>query len=506
MVECPDNDEFYDCLEKFLHLSHCPLHREQAQAKFASWKQLRTALALRPEEAPARQYRDSTESGEREVPAVSGLVFRAPAGDRPMTPQAQTEESAIPAFDLRREGRADSPTREQRQDGDSDSESSEHGTEQDLGRYINRTRGSKSKLIHQIHAPFTARDKEVGVVYALKHVTNPGFFKVGWSRHSAATRLVQHANCYGNNTELIYESLRLRGAFKVEKLVHATLREKQMLVIECRSCEVCHKEWFRATRNEVETTIKAWIKFVQSGAYRNDKLSEVGQAYMDMLVDLSPERIELLLQDSEDLSNQSSGQAASAGSLGRLAAPPTDLAAQPDGRAAATVETALAEDSFSARPSVWAQGHQRPQSLPFDVSGSGIFDSPIKEPVQDTAAQDVAGTRLRRSKSRAPRERSRSRIDSAKEMVRRVARRSSRPALPATDASREEVHDTDIVRDEGRIVEIFENTWQQLYARELRDSREDAVPDAEDVRPVTDWTPRIGSGQFFQRHWREARP
>jgi hypothetical protein len=53
------------------------------------------------------------------------------------------------------------------------------------------------------------------------------------------------------------------GGQKIEALVHATLRAKAGRILSCKTpkCHTQHKEWFKATREEVKAYIRVWKRF-----------------------------------------------------------------------------------------------------------------------------------------------------------------------------------------------------------------------------------------------------
>ncbi|RBR17309.1 uncharacterized protein FIESC28_06545 [Fusarium coffeatum] len=116
--------------------------------------------------------------------------------------------------------------------------------------------------------PIPGNQRKHGIVYVLRHTKNKGVFKVGWTEKSAIERQHQPNNCYGKNTEIIYESSKpFAGAHKAEILAHKFLGRFKLDVPECETCGKGHREWFNGEETVIRATLEAMEDFIQMPAY-----------------------------------------------------------------------------------------------------------------------------------------------------------------------------------------------------------------------------------------------
>ncbi|EHK19942.1 uncharacterized protein TRIVIDRAFT_224596 [Trichoderma virens Gv29-8] len=124
-----------------------------------------------------------------------------------------------------------------------------------------------SPVFQVISSHPTADKMREGVVYILQHKENASLFKIGWSSKSAEERLHQPNNCYGINTDIIYETKRFVGAPHAERIAQIILRHANIRVLECFKCQGGHREWFIAPRETVRETVMHVEEFLQMPAY-----------------------------------------------------------------------------------------------------------------------------------------------------------------------------------------------------------------------------------------------
>ncbi|KAL7806377.1 hypothetical protein V8C44DRAFT_339042 [Trichoderma aethiopicum] len=106
-----------------------------------------------------------------------------------------------------------------------------------------------------------------GVVYVLKHIHRPNFFKVGFTTTDARDRLKKNP-CFRRHAEIIYESrVRFLGAERAEMIIHKELESCNILLKECIKCRKGHREWFDAPVDEILDTIRKIELFVRLPAY-----------------------------------------------------------------------------------------------------------------------------------------------------------------------------------------------------------------------------------------------
>ncbi|KJK73572.1 hypothetical protein H634G_11172 [Metarhizium anisopliae BRIP 53293] len=137
-----------------------------------------------------------------------------------------------------------------------------------------------------------------GVLYILKSTEEPGNFKIGWSAFSATQRHNQPNNCYGTNTDIIYETEggKFRGAFQAERIVQVILRHRNIVVRECPICLGGHREWFRAPEKLVRDTVLCIESFMKMPAYTNQdgewKLTQEAHAILEGMCSFSIQKLE----------------------------------------------------------------------------------------------------------------------------------------------------------------------------------------------------------------------
>ncbi|KAI1057062.1 hypothetical protein LB507_002553 [Fusarium sp. FIESC RH6] len=125
-----------------------------------------------------------------------------------------------------------------------------------------------SPIIEALRTPPTPNQRKHGIVYVLRHTEHKGVFKVGWSEKTAIERKHQPNNCYGKNTEIIYESSKpFAGAYKAEILAHKFLGKFKLDVPKCEICGKRHREWFEGEETVIRGTLEAMEDFIQMPAY-----------------------------------------------------------------------------------------------------------------------------------------------------------------------------------------------------------------------------------------------
>ncbi|CAG7559342.1 unnamed protein product [Fusarium equiseti] len=116
--------------------------------------------------------------------------------------------------------------------------------------------------------PACGEQRKQGFVYVLRHTKHKEIFKVGWTRQSAIKRQQQPKNCYGKNTEIIYESSKpFAGAHKAELLAHKFLASQNLQIIKCEACGKTHREWFKGEETIILGTLQAMEDFLRMPAY-----------------------------------------------------------------------------------------------------------------------------------------------------------------------------------------------------------------------------------------------
>jgi len=126
-----------------------------------------------------------------------------------------------------------------------------------------------SPIIKALYTPPTpGKQRRHGIVYILRSTSNKEIFKIGWTEKSAEERHHQPNNCYGKDTEIIYESSNpFAGAYKAEILAHKFLGKLNRPIIRCETCGKGHREWFEGEETVIRGTLEAMEDFIQMPAY-----------------------------------------------------------------------------------------------------------------------------------------------------------------------------------------------------------------------------------------------
>lgn len=294
MTECPETSTFYKKMEELITLTHCASHYKVALKAFGEWKKQRTLAPSSP--PPASPYSSSSAS------ITADDIFSAsPSEASDTSSQTSTEDRPIYAVsdceseDLDEPG-AQSVTDETAvpvatRNGDAEIDVSNSDQKNELrfpGLGIHRPRRTRSlrdhsRLFQEIMEHPSEKQMQEGIVYVLEHKES-GLFKIGFSTKGAEARLRQPRNCYGINTNIIYETKeRFRGAEKAEKIIHTSLTHQNIIIKECEKCGGGHREWFEASREKILDAVAHVEGFVQMPAYvkESNEWKLTAEAYKD---------------------------------------------------------------------------------------------------------------------------------------------------------------------------------------------------------------------------------
>ncbi|KAF4958550.1 hypothetical protein FSARC_10984 [Fusarium sarcochroum] len=169
-----------------------------------------------------------------------------------------------------------------------------------LGYSLPKRTGSlrdDSPIIREFYKCLTSDQQKEGRVYVLKHNEHDDIFKIGFTKITASERNLQSKNCYGKNTEILYESRTpFPGAMKAERLAHVSLKNESLHITHCNMCGHGHTEWFRGSRTTILDTVKLMEAFVSFPAYEprdgKMKLSSVGGLMIKTICDFSNKNLE----------------------------------------------------------------------------------------------------------------------------------------------------------------------------------------------------------------------
>ena len=151
------------------------------------------------------------------------------------------------------------------------------------GKYSHLSRRDHIKSI--IDEPFKPTDTKVGYIYIYSVNSNFGLVKIGWTTDTPNERLRGweyqcKRKLYRAYPEASKEMIKIPHAWRVEKLVHAELREYNKWEIGCGCKTKTHKEWFETSLPHAMKLVEFWSAWVQTYPYeeRPGDWPEVGKA------------------------------------------------------------------------------------------------------------------------------------------------------------------------------------------------------------------------------------
>ncbi|CAG9988057.1 unnamed protein product [Clonostachys byssicola] len=166
---------------------------------------------------------------------------------------------------------------------------------------------SPAPFLEEVYRYLDKSEKEEGIVYVLKHISERNLFKIGYTKFNSKKRQKMGKKCNIDNSETIYESPQghFFAARKAERLAQVLLRQHNLKVEQCEKCGGGHNEWFCATESHVLQAVEMMEAFVRLPGYaecpktKEWKISMEGYKKMKVLCDPSPQNIRALLHEGQ---------------------------------------------------------------------------------------------------------------------------------------------------------------------------------------------------------------
>ncbi|KAH8669102.1 hypothetical protein BX600DRAFT_461228 [Xylariales sp. PMI_506] len=155
-----------------------------------------------------------------------------------------------------------------------------------IGDYVkrNNTLSSQERVFKAMFSKYQQSSKK-GIVYVLVKKKDARFLKVGFTTRDVKARLADASNCNGKEAEVEYASpTRYKGAYRVERLVLADLRQLSLDIRVCTQCKHGHTEWFQATKEQVVGAVLQWETIVNSPMFEDGKLGDTGREVLKAMV------------------------------------------------------------------------------------------------------------------------------------------------------------------------------------------------------------------------------
>lgn len=276
MTECGRTDTFYNKIERYITLTHCYIHHQQAYKAFIQWKTQRIAAIPIFFSDPAKGATSSSDS----LGAWSQTSYMA--SPTPTSPISGISGYNRSASDLCIEKEvkhqaigANAPNSASQMSDDSFDEIDKlRDRLKPLGTVSFPNAGKKKdnlKIFKIMEKPLPpATMAKEGVLYIYEHTSIPGIFKIGFSTQTAEERHKQRGNCYQVNTRIIYESNEpFMGARQAERIVHVALADTNFHVHNCPHCTKrrTHREWFITSEEQARTKVRGAESWLRLPAY-----------------------------------------------------------------------------------------------------------------------------------------------------------------------------------------------------------------------------------------------
>ncbi|KAL7918285.1 hypothetical protein ACQKWADRAFT_247880 [Trichoderma austrokoningii] len=281
-------DSFYDQMAKFIEHTHCYLHKHDALEAFTKWKTERIAAAPSSSSTLATNAVFSSDSPDTssEISSVASPTPSSPVfgslGCNPSTSGLCIEE-AMRNLALNTTSR-NAATR--RSNDDFDRAKKLRDKLRKLGTLNFPDEDAQKdplEIYRTIKNPPSPKKMYNGIIYIYKHTKISGILKIGYTGKSAQQRQRQSGNCYGIDTDFLYETKKpFGGAYQAERIIHAVLKHKQIQIYNCSTCGRSHHEWFLTSEKEARDIVKcaeSWLRMpaytLQQGKFKLSPPAEV---------------------------------------------------------------------------------------------------------------------------------------------------------------------------------------------------------------------------------------
>ncbi|PON23707.1 hypothetical protein TGAM01_v207354 [Trichoderma gamsii] len=268
-----DIDNFYDKMAKFLDLTHCHSHGDGALEAFSKWKTERIASASSSSSTLATNAIFSSDSMEASS-ETSSVASPAPSSPVPGTLRRSPSVSDLHIEEAMRNLVLSSSSQNvatQRNNNELYRARILRRKLKSLGNVGLPSEGARQdplEIYKTIKNPPPPGRMSDGIIYVYKHTSISGIFKIGYTNKSGLFRQRQSGNCYGIDTEIIYQTDKpFAGAYQAERIIHAVLDHKKLQVYNCSNCGRGHKEWFLTSRKEALEIVKCAESWLQMPAY-----------------------------------------------------------------------------------------------------------------------------------------------------------------------------------------------------------------------------------------------
>ena len=120
----------------------------------------------------------------------------------------------------------------------------------------------------QAKKPLTTLERKTGYLYVYWNRANFGVYKIGYSCVDVKLRLRRwQTQCKHTAQGLYWTPVEVPNVRRLERLVHAELKDYRVEEKCCRGCKKSHKEWFNVDLKLIVKCIKFWTAWVRKEQY-----------------------------------------------------------------------------------------------------------------------------------------------------------------------------------------------------------------------------------------------
>ena len=124
----------------------------------------------------------------------------------------------------------------------------------------------------QANKPLTTLELKTGSLYVYWNQANFGVYKIGYSTVDVRTRLRKwQTQCKHTAQQLYRTRVEVPHARRLERLVHAELKDYRVKEECCRGCKRGHDEWFTVDYKLMLKSIAFWTEWIRKRQYENVK-------------------------------------------------------------------------------------------------------------------------------------------------------------------------------------------------------------------------------------------
>lgn len=273
VTEYSEIDNFYDKIARFIDLTHCHSHSDRGLEAFSKWKTERIAAASSSSSTLATNpilSSDSLDTSSENSSVASPTPSSPVSGSLGCNPSAsdlcveETMRHLVLNTNIQK-------ATTQRSNADFDQARAIRDEVKKLGNVELPDEDAQQdplEIYKTIKNPPHPSRMSNGIIYMYKHTSISGIFKIGYTTRSTQRRQRQPGNCYGVDTEIIYETEKpFVGAYQAERIIHAVLGHKRIQIYNCSICGSGHQEWFLTSREEALEIVKCAESWLQMPAY-----------------------------------------------------------------------------------------------------------------------------------------------------------------------------------------------------------------------------------------------